>query len=105
MASTAVGTEGKEHQMAKLSAERGKLMEEGREAGRLLIKGEKITGPKTDPCSTPDGLKRNDFCDFDKPCEHAYQKGKIKLKAFKKLIEVKIVQEPGLSLLNPLEMV
>ena len=25
-----------------------------------------------------DGLKRNDFCDFDRPHKHAYQKGKIK---------------------------
>ena len=24
-----------------------------------------------------DGLKRNDFCDFDKPRKRSYQKGKI----------------------------
>ena len=24
-----------------------------------------------------DGLKKNDFCDFDKPQKRAYQKGKI----------------------------
>ena len=23
------------------------------------------------------GLERNDFCDFDKPCKHVYQNGKI----------------------------
>ena len=24
-----------------------------------------------------DGLERSEFCDFDKPCKRAYQKGKI----------------------------
>ena len=39
------------------------------------MKREKSTGPRTDPHLN--GLKRNDFCDFDKPCKCAYQKGKI----------------------------
>ena len=41
VASTAVGTEGEEDQMARSSAVREQLMEEGREAGRSLIKREK----------------------------------------------------------------
>ena len=42
------------------------------------MKREKSTGPKTDPCGTLDGLESNDFCDFDKSHNRAYQKGKIK---------------------------
>ena len=53
MASTAVGTEGEEDQMARWSAYREQLTEEGREAGRLLTKREKSTEPRTDPCGTP----------------------------------------------------
>ena len=52
MASTAVGTEGEEDQMAKSSAKREQVTEEGREAGRSLMKREKSTGPRTDPCGT-----------------------------------------------------
>ena len=51
--STAVGTEGKEDQMARLSASREQLTEEGREARRSLLNREKSTGPRTDPCGTP----------------------------------------------------
>ena len=75
-----------------------------------------------------DGLKRNDFCDFDKPCKRSYQKGKIESndqskeggqqkqigrkrrdarqsqKLSKKSIVARIVQEPGLSLLNSSKM-
>ena len=48
VASTAVGTEGEEDQMQK-----EQLSEEGREVGRSLMKREKSTGPRTDPCGTP----------------------------------------------------
>ena len=63
-----------------------------------------------------DGLVRNEFCDFDKPHKHAYQKGKIESneqskergqtepKAFEKSIVERIVREPGLGFLNPSEM-
>ena len=77
MTSTKVGTEGEEDHMARLSTKREQLMEEGREAGRSLIKRENSTGPRTDPCGTPRQLKRDDFCDFDKLRKRAYQKGKI----------------------------
>ena len=40
VASTAVGTEGEEDQMARSSAQREQLTEEGREAGRSLMKRE-----------------------------------------------------------------
>ena len=59
--------------MARWSEQREQLTEEGREAGRSLMKREKSTGPKTDPC----GLESNDFRDFDKPRKRAHQKGKI----------------------------
>ena len=51
VASTAVGSEDEEDQMA--SVKREQLTEEGREAGRLLMKREKSAGPRTDPCETP----------------------------------------------------
>ena len=51
--STAVGTEGEEDQMARSSAKRKQLTEEGREARRSLMKIEKSTGPRTNPCGTP----------------------------------------------------
>ena len=50
---TAVGIEGEEDQMAISSAQSEQLTEEGREAGRSLMKSEKSTGPRTDPCGTP----------------------------------------------------
>ena len=53
VASTAVGTEDEEDQMARSSAQREQVTEEGREAGRSLMKREKSTGPRTDPCGTP----------------------------------------------------
>ena len=52
-ASTAVGIEGKEDQMARWSAYREQLTEEGRESGRSLKKSKKSTGPRMDPCGTP----------------------------------------------------
>ena len=79
VASNAVGIKGEEGQMARLSAQREQLTEEGREAGKSLTKREKSTGPRTDPCEHLDKLKKNDFCDFEKPHKHAYQKGKIEL--------------------------
>ena len=52
VASTAVGTEGEEDQMAKTSVYREQLTKEGK-AGRSLMKRKKSTGPRTDPCKTP----------------------------------------------------
>ena len=63
--------------MFRLSAQRQQLTEERREAGKLLMKKEKSTGPRTDLAEHLDGLERNDFCDFDKPRKRACQKGKI----------------------------
>ena len=40
------------------------------------MKREKSTGPRI-LAEHLDGLERNDFYDFDKPCKHVYQKGKI----------------------------
>ena len=62
--STAVGTKGKEGNMARSSASREQLMKGGREAGRSLMKRKKSTVLRTDSCNP-------------KPCKHAYQKGKI----------------------------
>ena len=52
VASTAVGTEGEEDQMARSSAYRKQLTEEGTKAERSLMNREKSTGPRTDPCGT-----------------------------------------------------
>ena len=52
VATTAVGTKGKEDQMARSSAQREQLTE-GREAGKSLMKRGKRTGLRTDPCGTP----------------------------------------------------
>ena len=53
VASTSVGTVGEENPMARSSAQREQLTEESREAERSLMKREKSTGPRTDPCGTP----------------------------------------------------
>ena len=95
---------------------------------KIVIKREKRTGPTTDPCRTPQQTRKENFCDFVKPCKRAYQKGKIESnkaklegrppemslwkragcltesKAFKKSIVERIIQERGLGLLNPSEM-
>ena len=63
--------------MARSSAQREQLTEEGREAGRSLIKREKSTGPRTDPCGTLRRTRKERFCDFDKPHKRNYQKEKI----------------------------
>ena len=48
------------------------LTEEGRNAGRSLIPSqERILVEHLD------GLERNDFCEYEKSCKRAYQKGKI----------------------------
>ena len=52
-------------------------MEEGREAGKPLMKREKIQSQERILAKHHDGLERNEFCDFDKPCKRVYQKGKI----------------------------
>ena len=54
------------------------MTEEGREAGKSLMKREKSIGPRRDLAEHLDELKRNDFCDFEKSHKCAYQKGKIK---------------------------
>ena len=53
VASTAIGIKGEEDQMTRSSAKKEQLTEEGRETGRSLMKKEKTTGPRTDPCGTP----------------------------------------------------
>ena len=53
VASTAMGTEGEEDQVARSSAQKEQLTEEGREAVRSLMNREKSTGPRTDPFGTP----------------------------------------------------
>ena len=60
-----------EDQMAR-SSEGEQLTEEGREAGRSLLKREKSSGPRTDPCGTCRRTRRNDFCDFDRPHKRTY---------------------------------
>ena len=47
--------------MARSSVQREQLMEEGREAGRSLMKREKSIGPRTDPVEHIDGLERKTF--------------------------------------------
>ena len=57
MASTAVGTEGEEDQIARSSARKEQPKEEGREAGKSLMKKKKGTGPRTDPCGIPQRIQ------------------------------------------------
>ena len=72
----------------------------------------------------PDELKRNDFCNFEKPCNHISHMGKIesnkkargrpaKMSLWKRVefqtelkvsVVTRIVREVDLGLLNPLEM-
>ena len=53
-------------------------MEDGREAGKSLMKrGRKEQGQERILAEHLDGLERSGFCNFDKPCKRAYQKGKI----------------------------
>ena len=76
MASTAMGTEGEDDQIARSSVQKEPLTKEGREEGKSLIKREKVHGQERILAEHLDGLKRNDFCDFDKPRKRSYQKGK-----------------------------
>ena len=55
---------------------REQLTEEGREAGRSLMK-RKVQAQEQILAKHLDGLQRNDFCDFDKQHKCTYQKGKI----------------------------
>ena len=49
-----------------------------RQRGRKIINEErKAQGQERILAEHLGGLERNDFCDFDKPPKHAYQKGKI----------------------------
>ena len=74
VASTAIETEGEEDQMARSSAYREQLTEEGREAGRSLMKREKkVQGQERILVEHLDGLEINNFCDFDKPRKRAHQ--------------------------------
>ena len=45
--------------MARSSGQREQLTEEGKQAGRSLIKREKSTGPKTDSCEAPRQTQKN----------------------------------------------
>ena len=71
VASTAAGTEGEEKQMTRSSKLREQLTEEGREAGRSLMK-RKAPGQERILAEHLDGLKRSDFCDFEKPHQRVY---------------------------------
>ena len=51
--STAVETKRKENQLARSPAQREQLTKEGRGAMRSLMKREKSSGPRMDPCGTP----------------------------------------------------
>ena len=53
VASTAVGTEKQEDQMARSSTCREQLTDEGTEARRSLMNKEISTRPRMDPCRTP----------------------------------------------------
>ena len=52
VASTKVGTEGEEDQMARSSSVK-RAADRRRQKGRKIINEEKSTGPRTDPCITP----------------------------------------------------
>ena len=47
-------------------------MEESRETGKSLMKRKKVQGQQRIFAENLDELERNDFCDFDKPCNRAY---------------------------------
>ena len=49
----------------------------GRKAGRSLMKREKVQDQERILAEHLDGLERSDFCNFEKPHKHVYQKGKI----------------------------
>ena len=61
VASTAVEIEGEEDQMARSSALGEQETEGCREAGRSLMKREKRTGLRADPCGTPRRIKKERF--------------------------------------------
>ena len=52
-------------------------MEEGRKAGRSLMKKRKVQGYERILGEHLDGLERSGFYDFDKPRKRVYQKRKI----------------------------
>ena len=102
--------------------------EDGREAGRSLMKKEKKTGPRTDPCGTLRRIqKRATFVilinhvsapirlerlsptskEGGRPAEMSVWKRawcQTQSKGLEKSIVARIVREPGLGLLNPFEM-
>ena len=64
--------------MARLSAWREQLTEEGGEARKSLIKKErKVLGQERILTRHLDRLEKSDFCDAEKPHQRAYQKGKM----------------------------
>ena len=77
MTSEAAGTEGKENKMARLSAQREHQTEESRDAWRSLIKTEKRTGPKTNPCGKLWRNRKKRILRFKKSRKHARQKEKL----------------------------
>ena len=60
--------------MARPSAYRIQLTEEGRGPRRSLMKREKTTGLRTDPWEHLGELEKNHFCDVEKLHKHVYQK-------------------------------
>ena len=76
-------TEGEENQTTRLSAQREQLTEEGRKAGRLLMKRKKVQGQEW---IFEKHLERSDFCDFDKPYKRTREKGKIEFSQQNKVV-------------------
>ena len=64
-------------QMARSSAYREQLTEEGRDVGTSLLKVENITALRKNPCRTRQRTQKSDFYDLDKPSKYTCQKGTI----------------------------
>ena len=75
MASTAVGNEGEEDQIARLSAKREQRTEEGR--GEIIHDKRKRQRQEKILAEHLDGLERHDVSNFEKPHKRAWPKGKI----------------------------
>ena len=60
--------------MVRSTAYSEQLTEEGREAGRSLMKREKSTEQEQILAEHVDGLERSEFCDFDNPRNRTGQK-------------------------------
>ena len=127
MVSTAVETEGEEEQMAKSSASREQLTEEGREVERLLIKRERNRAKNGFLWNTSTESKGTTFVILKNYASALIRKERLsptskarmeasrnelwkragcqtESKALEKSIVDRIVREPGLGLLNPSKM-